>query len=146
MNKLIIANTGTGNQGKSSSIKEVYNLLVSRYPNNVQIIHPVKSGDVKAIVDVKGVCIGIESQGDPNSRMFQSLQDFLNAGCDIVVIACRTSGETYKAVKGMHQYGYQVIWTANDKNRDEKSIVYYLNMHYAQHILQLIEDRIANIY
>lgn len=77
MNKLIIANTGIGNQGKSSSIKEVYNLLVSRYPDNVQIIHPVESGDVKAIVDVKGVRIGIESQGDPNSRMFQSLQDFL---------------------------------------------------------------------
>ena len=146
MNKLIIANTGTGNQGKSSSIKEVYNLLVSRYPYNVQIIHPVKSGDVKAIVDVKGVLIGIESQGDPNSRMFQSLQDFLKAGCDIVVIACRTYGETYKAVNDMHQYGYQVIWTANDKNLDEKSIVDYLNMHYAQHILQLIEDRIANIY
>lgn len=146
MNKLIIANTGIGNQGKSSSIKEVYNLLVSRYPDNVQIIHPVESGDVKAIVDVKGVRIGIESQGDPNSRMFQSLQDFLKAGCDIVVIACRTYGETYKAVNDMHQYDYQVIWTANDKNREEKSIVDYLNMHYAQHILQLIEDRIANIY
>lgn len=39
MNKLIIANTGTGYQGKSSSIKEFYNLLVSRYPDNVQIIH-----------------------------------------------------------------------------------------------------------
>lgn len=70
----------------------------------------------------------------------------MEAGCDIVVIACRTYGETYKAVNDMHQYDYQVIWTANDKNRDEKSIVDYLNMHYAQHILQLIEDRIANIY
>lgn len=63
-----------------------------------------------------------------------------------MVIACRTYGETYKAVNDMQQHGYQVIWTANDKNWDEKIIVDYLNVHYAQHVLQLIEDRIANIY
>lgn len=46
----------------------------------------------------------------------------------------------------MHQHGYQVIWTANDKNWDDSRIVECLNTRYAQHILQLIEDRIADKY
>ena len=146
MNKLVIANTGTGCQGKSTSIKEVFKLIASRYPKNVTIIHPLKSGDVKAIIEVKGVLVGIESQGDPGSRMKDTLKYFLNASCKIIVIACRTYGDTYSAVNDMHQHGYQVIWTANDKNWDDSRIVEYLNTRYAQHILQLIEDRIADKY
>lgn len=146
MNKLVIANTGTAYQGKSTSVKEVFKLIASRYPGNIKIINPLESGDVKAIIEVQGVLVGIESQGDPNSRMFDSLKDFRKAGCEIIVIACRTYGETYKAVDGMHNHGYQVIWTANDKNWDDDSIVDYLNARYAEHVLQLIEDRIAGIY
>jgi hypothetical protein len=51
--------------------------------------------DIKIIMTgVKGKKIGIESQGDPNSRLEQSLKDFVNAGCDIIFCACRTSGMT----------------------------------------------------
>lgn len=146
MNKLVIANIGVGNRGKSTSIKECFKLLSSRYPKNVSIIHALKSGDVKAIVDVNGTLVGIESQGDPNSRMPKSLIGFHKAGCDIIVIACRTSGETYDAVKNMSKYGYQVVWAANDKNWDDAHIVDYLNVEFAEHIVQLIEDRIAGKY
>ena len=144
MRKLVIANTGTGNRGKSTSIKEVYKLVTTRYPENIRIIHPLVSGDVKAIVEVQGVLVGIESQGDPKSRIFDSLEDFHAAGCGIIVIACRTHGDTFNAVDGMHQCGYQVIWTANDKNWDEDSVVDYLNSKYAEHVVRLIEDRINN--
>ena len=146
MNRLVIANTGIASQGKSTSVKEVFKLIDSRYPDNVSVIHSLESGDVKAIINVKGVLVGIESQGDPKSRIIDFLKDFLSAGCEMIVIACRTYGATYKAVKDMHQHGYQVIWTANDKNWDKGSIVDYLNARYAEHILQLIEDRLANKY
>ena len=146
MNKLVIANIGTACQGKSTSVKEAFKLIASRYPDNIKIIHPLESGDVNAVIEVHGILVGIESQGDPGSRMFNSLKDFLSAGCEIIVIACRTYGATYRAVNDMHQHGYQVIWTANDKNWDEDSIVDYLNTRYAEHILQLIEDRIAYKY
>lgn len=108
MRKLVIANTGTGNRGKSTSVKEVYKLVTSRYPENIQIIHPLESGDVKVIVEVQGILVGIESKGDPKSRIFDSLDDFQAAGCSIILIACRTYGDTFDAVDGMHQCGYQV--------------------------------------
>lgn len=144
MNKLVIVNYGSGNKGKSTSVKEVYKLLSACYPQHVTIIHPMESGDVKALIDVNGVLVGIESQGDPNSRLKNSLSDFLEFGCQIIVAACRSYGDTAKAIDDMHKYGYQVIWSSNDKNWDEDTIVDYLNAKYAEYVLQLIEDRINN--
>ena len=145
MTKFIIANYGSGNKGKSTSVKEVYKLLAARYPTDVTVIHPLSSGDVKAIIKVKGILVGIESQGDPNSRMKNSLVDFLNAGCKIIVAACRSYGDTANAIEDMHKYGYQVIWATNDKNWDDQAIIDYLNIQYARHVIQIIEDRIAGI-
>lgn len=146
MNKLIIANYGSANKGKSSTIKEVFKLLSLRYPENVTIYYPLESGDVKAIVEVQGVLIGIESQGDPNSRLRQSLNDFKEANCQIIVASCRTFGDTANAIDEMHQYGYQVIWTSNDKNWDEDEIVDYLNIQFAKHIVNLVKDRIEGLF
>lgn len=142
MEKLIIANTGSGEKGKSTSIKEVFKLLESRYPKEVNIIHPASSGDVMATVKVHGILVGIESQGDPKSRIFSSLDYFHKVGCQIIVVACRLYGETTGAIDKMHNHGYQIIWTANDKNWDEDLIVSYLNARYSEHVVQLIEDRI----
>jgi len=55
--------------------------------------------DIKIIMsNIKGHTVGIESQGDPNSRLQQSLQDFYNAGCDIIICATRTAGMTVRWV------------------------------------------------
>jgi hypothetical protein len=43
---------------------------------------------------VNGLAVGIESQGDPNSRLKRSLPAFAAAKCDIIFCACRTSGMT----------------------------------------------------
>ena len=146
MTNLIIANTGSGNKGKSSSIKEVYKLLANQYPESVNVIHPLESGDVKAIIKVNDVFVGIESQGDPNSRVFTSLGDFRKAGCQIIVVACRSYGNTKEAVEKMDKHGYQVVWAANDKYSDDSSIADYLNAKYAEHVVQLIEDHIAGAF
>lgn len=76
MDKLVTANTGTAFTGKSFSVKDVFRLLVTLYPNNVTIFQSLESGDVKAIIDLKGVQIGIESQEDPSSRLSQGLDEF----------------------------------------------------------------------
>lgn len=148
MKKLIIANKGAATKGKSSTIKEVFNLLDDRYPNKATITYPVSSADVLAIIEARGVRIGIESQGDPGSRMFDSLDYFQKQGCKIIIAACRTYGETTDAIAGMKAYGYDVIWTSNDKNEDEGNIRVndHLNFRFAEHIVQLVEDRIDNKY
>lgn len=146
MKKLVIANSHFGNHGKTSSVKEVFNQLSAKYPQNVQIL--INGGDIKAIVEVAGILVGIESQGDPGSRMPQSMDDFVAAGCDIIVTSCRTRGETYDKINiDLNNQGYDIIWTSNDKYYDSNNlmIINNLNNRYAKRIIKLIEDRIAGI-
>lgn len=146
MNKLVIANSHKGEHGKSASVKEVFNQLSTKYPANVQVI--INDGDIKAIIEVKGIKVGIESQGDPKSRMPQSMDDFVAAGCDIIVTACRTKWATYDKVDiDLRSNGYDIIWTSNDKYYDKSNthVINILNDRYAKRIIQLIEDRIAGI-
>lgn len=118
--KIIIANSGFAYSGKSTSIRYVYELLSSRYHPN--IIEP-KGGynpnqDVKAIIDIPQsdghmVKVGIESQGDPGSRQVDSINYFINKGCEIILVACRIKGTTKDAVINLRNSDWQVIWFKN---------------------------------
>ena len=137
MQKLVIANWGVGEQGESSSVKNVYALLSEKSSSNVLI----NNGDIKATVQIGEALVGIESQGDSNSRQGESLRDFLQMGCDIIVCASRSYGETCENIKELKKYGYQVVWTQNDRTDDE-TMHYYLNRKYAERVVEMIEDRI----
>jgi hypothetical protein len=55
--------------------------------------------------------MGIESQGDPNSRIFKSLPFFVNKECDIILCACRNRGETVWEVEKLHKdFDYDIVW------------------------------------
>lgn len=142
MNKLVIANSNIAEQGKSSSIIEVFNQLSKKYPTNVKILED--DYDIKAIVIVKGVKIGIESQGDPGSRLETSMKYFVSQDCKIIVAACRTKWDTYNTIASLNQHGYDIIWATNDVFCDKENnlAIKYLNKKYAKHVIKLIEDRI----
>lgn len=89
-----IALKGKGSSGKTETINLVFQLLQNRYPNAVVDILIPNTVDIKATMDINGHKVGIESQGDPRSRLQQSLADFVNAGCSIVICATRTYGMT----------------------------------------------------
>lgn len=96
--KTLIALYGTGNTGKSVTLKKVYALLKAKYPN-APVRHEIIDHDVRAIIDIKGLKLGIESQGDPNSRLFESLPLFVREQCVIIICATRTRGGTVHAVE-----------------------------------------------
>lgn len=98
----IFALQGLGSSGKTSTLIELLNLITAKYPRaTVQAFHG-GTRDVKVIIfPVNGLKVGIESRGDPNSRLLQSLADFRNANCDIVICACRTSGMTVQWINAM---------------------------------------------
>lgn len=118
--KIVIANSGFAYTGKSTSIRYVYELLSSRYHPN--IIEP-KEGynpnqDIKAIIDIPQsdghmVKVGIESQGDPGSRQMKSIDEFVNNGCEIILVACRVKGTTKTKVLSLQRNDWQVIWFKN---------------------------------
>lgn len=137
MKKMVISNWGGRERGKSSSVKNVYALLNKKYPSTVLI----NNGDIKAKVQIGDVLVGIESQGDPKSRQGASLMDFLKMGCDIIVCASRSYGETCENIKELKKHGFQVVWTQNDRSDDE-NLHDYLNWKYAERVVEMIEDRI----
>lgn len=141
MNKLVIANKGIRSQGKSSSIKKVFDKLQSKYSNGV--ITYKKGKEIKAILIINNIKIGIESEGDPFSRIFESIDEFVKENCDIIVVACRTRGETYDKVKSLENEGYEIKWLSNERSTD-KSKHDELNDQYAEKIFNMIEDIVNN--
>lgn len=137
MQKLVIANRGSKEQGKTSSIREVFNILDAKYPTNVYIDY----GDILATILIGDVLVGLESQGDPGSRIFDSLKKFVELGCDVIVCACRSYGDTTNAVYALSNDGYQVIFATNDKSDDETMQV-VLNKKFAVRVVDMLEGRI----
>jgi hypothetical protein len=89
-----VALKGKGSSGKTETIKLVFQLLQNKYPNAMVNLLTPNTIDVKAIMVINGHKVGIESQGDPNSHLQQSLSDFVNANCSIIICATRTYGMT----------------------------------------------------
>ena len=139
MKKVVIANWGGEKQGKSDSVKRVFYLLKDKYASQVFC----DRGDIKAIVEIKGHKVGIESQGDPGSRLFGSIDDFMAEGCVIIVCACRSWGKTAAKVASLKEEGYEVIWTQNDRTNTEE-LHPFLNQLYAEKVVKFIEASIIN--
>lgn len=120
MNKLI-GLYGTSNTGKSETIRNVFEELCKRfpdftfYPDFFQEIP--ESGDICIVIKINGLIIGIESQGDPNSRIFKSLPAFVELNCNIILCATRTRGATVDEVK-KYNNEYEIIWICKNKEQD----------------------------
>jgi len=99
-----------GSCGKSSTIKNIFFLLIEKYHNTMIInslkIHP-SSNDITAQIVINGLLIGIESQGDPNSILEQSLNIFAKANCNIIFCPARTSGMTKEWITS-HSSKYKI--------------------------------------
>ncbi|WP_299773314.1 hypothetical protein [uncultured Pseudoteredinibacter sp.] len=107
----LFALQGPGNCGKTTTLKNLYNAVCSKYPAaTVQILHR-GTADVAIIVrGVNGLDIGIESQGDPNSRLQNTLSTFVGEKCDIIFCACRTRGMTVDWVNALSsQYNIHFV-------------------------------------
>ena len=88
--KHIVALYGTSNVGKSMTIKLLYQKLIDNYEKDILLdsVKQMKSfdGDIRVVITINGKVIGIESQGDPNSRIFESLPFFVELKCDIIIL------------------------------------------------------------
>lgn len=116
--KTIIANYGDADLGKTSSILRVYEKLCAVVDNETtpEVIHSKEEsdGDICAVLIIHGVKVGIASQGDPWSNQKCWLDDLLNAGCEIILAACRYTGATTKNIEDFAQNNnYTLYWTAN---------------------------------
>ena len=98
----LFALQGPGNRGKSDTLIRLFHAIQTKYPSaNSQLLYNGTKDIAVIMHGVNGLVVGIESQGDPNSRLPQSLSAFVAAKCDIVFCACRTSGMTVSWVNAL---------------------------------------------
>lgn len=137
MKKYAFINSGSSNQGKTSSIRRVFELLREKYPD-VDIINE-SEGEALAIFTIRGIRIGIETQGDPGSRMFGSLDMFERLDCQIIVCACRTRGYTFERAFALEYSGYTCCLLTNGKS-NIREMQERLNEDFARYVTNLIES------
>lgn len=111
--KIAIAQSGPEDSGKTSTIRQMYEMLLDKYPNAaVEYLLDNSNQDLRAVLAINGIRIGIESQGDPwkkQARLEPSLALFVRLECDVIVCAARQWGGTLDAVRGLEDAGYTVI-------------------------------------
>ena len=102
----IIALKGRRKIGKTQTIRTVDELLRAKY-SDATVEHERRTKvNLRVVLNVSGVKIGIETQG---SRLInESLKLFVTLDCAIIICATRTSGGTFTAVNALP--GYEVVW------------------------------------
>lgn len=143
--KTILAVWNSGEKGKTESLRQLANVLLSTYPDYkpifpIPVIVPTLH-DFRLIVEIDGVVIGIESQGDPKTNLQNRLIDLVTQfNCDIIFCTCRTRGETVAAVENIHNtYGFQTIWTSTYQIADRRQHA-SVNQLKGKHILELVQN------
>lgn len=141
--RTILSIWNRGSKGKTATLREFGILLLRTYPIHTPII-PVSiplDRDFRLVVEINGIIIGVESQGDPNTGLRERLLDLCdNYNCDIIVCASRTRGETVHAVDNLfHTRDFQTIWTSTYQiaNEEQHELVNRLK---SEHILELLQS------
>lgn len=143
--KFILTLTGLAQSGKTETIKLVFQLLIERYPQHAIIIEEgFGNRDVKALLFINGAKVGIDSQGDPNSRQMRSIDEFVNMGCDIILSASRTRGMTTRSIKKYEQ-SYNILWFQKEKAKEQTNY-FSTNMDLALQLAQRIEVLSLNAF
>ncbi|MBQ3739891.1 MAG: hypothetical protein II856_01655 [Bacteroidales bacterium] len=110
--KSMILVKGSSKRGKSQSIKR----LATTFPFS-SIIRPWTGNDydsymIGTVLDEKGEerIVGMESLGDPGSCQKQWIEECINSGCEVVVAASRSYGQTVGDAYALAMAnGYEVI-------------------------------------
>ena len=139
--KKVFALRGRRKIGKSQTIRTVDELLRLKYPS-VSIEHEYRTkAELRVVLCVNGVKIGIESTGEKIERIKASFDLFVSLGCDIIICASRTTGRTVDAVNALPQY--EVVWLEQQVESVPFEQV-LSNLAMARHIVEATEECIAS--
>jgi len=141
----IITVWNSGDKGKSETLRELANLVLTNYPSYKSIFPkvaaPIVSGDFRLVLEINGIIVGIESEGDPKTNLEKRLFELVDKfNCSLIFCSTRTKGETVWAVENLaNAKGFQKIWTSTYQIKD-KNTHKQVNKLKAKHILELTQD------
>jgi len=122
--KTVIALWGAANIGKTTTLKIVHKNLLKLSTDKL-LKFSINNSDIREIFIINGLKVGIETQGDPNSRLAESLNIFQQQGCEVIICATRTRGKTAELV-GELKTKYNLSWRGHsvvslEKQRKESN-------------------------
>ena len=133
--KKVFALKGRRSVGKSQTIRTADELLCAKYPD-ARVEHEDRTrAELKAVLSINGVRIGVESGSQA------SLDFFVSLGCDVIICATRTKGKTVNAVNALP--GYEVVWLQQQAQFAPFEQV-LSNLAMARHIVEETEKSIAS--
>jgi len=103
----IIALSGRGNSGKSTTIKMLPDTLIANGYSQVPGMLKNYGGDIMDVFIKGKVKVGITSSGDTYDLVNNRLQDLVKIDCDVCICACRTWGGTHYAINSIAGYTAQ---------------------------------------
>lgn len=147
----IIADYGQPNLGKTESVKLVYEKLEKIVPVGAKkVLHAptTPNDDIRAVLIINGVKVGISSLGDWCPEHKQWLDELVHTErCDIIVAACQHGGHTVKTIISYNP-PYRIYWTCNARLYEHntnprvapKGIQNRFNAQWAEEMANLIES------
>jgi copper chaperone CopZ len=116
---------GTANIGKTRIIYSIYDWVITTYCVKpiTNAIWTVDGGhEVRAVLEIGKLKIGIGSTGDNVEEVDQNLDEFFKHNVDIIICACRTRGYSYDTVRERLRYpDYVTTWCQPEEISSEIS-------------------------
>lgn len=143
--RTVLAIWHEASKGKTESVRQFAMTLLQTYPA-FKPIFPIPSkiplkGDFRLIVEINGKIIGVESQGDPGTKLEERLlhlADFYK--CEVIICTTRTSGKTVESVKSLvRTRNFNDVWISTYEvvGKGHQSFVNKLK---GKHILDLLQS------
>ena len=144
--KHIIGLYGRAESGKTPTVKKVFRMLQTEYPEHAVIFEPTTSYDAKGIFFVGNAKVGVEGQGDPNGRQVdRSIAEFVSIGCDIILVSSRNFGMTVDAIDRYRDI-YTIDWVPRMiRNRFNIKECERANRTQATELMNMIEQIAAKL-
>jgi hypothetical protein len=139
--KTILTIWHTAGKGKSSTLRELAELLIAINPTGIILCDPSPinpKGDFRLIIKLNGKVIAVESKGDPNSGLKERLDEiYTDCEPDIIICASRTRGKTVTHIDSFAtKNNYQQIWTSTYHMDNYHDLINKLK---AKHIIELLQ-------
>jgi hypothetical protein len=146
MDNTVFVLKGRSNVGKSTVIRKVYELLIRKYKGSTE--EYLDSGsDIRVVLTINKIKVGIESQGDIGEILDKSLELFLKVRCKIIICATRTRGQTVNTIENLKTSNHEIFWFEQvpESDKIEQEVV---NLRVAKKIFGEVEkvlDRLNKV-
>lgn len=120
MSKIVITICGKADTGKSTAVMKAAQSLINYKNVGVPKLNYSRTkNDVSAIIPICQYLIGVESQGDPNSNLYERLAVLVEKECNIIICSSRSYGNTVEAVQTACSE-YKQIWLRTSDTIDSQ--------------------------